>query len=119
MHRLNFRFAAKSLAVLLTMGLTTSAFAQSGASVNGTDQNTTIDCENGAATVSGVDNIVRITGNCSQLSVSGTDNRIRVDMASDGAITVNGVDNIIEWSSPGKAPRRAVSGVNNKVTQAK
>ncbi len=94
--------------------------ATNGASVNGVEQTTTLDCKSGPASVSGVDNKITIIGNCSSLFVEGTDNEIRINLSSSATVSVKGTDNRIYWTaSKGSKPRVKISGVDNAVLRAR
>jgi Protein of unknown function (DUF3060) len=111
------KFAA-ILALTSTAGIVMAA--TNGASVNGVEQETTVNCEGGPATVGGVDNKVTFIGNCTSLFVDGTDNEIRINLSTSANVTVKGVDNRIYWTAPkGKKPRVNISGVDNVVLRAK
>jgi hypothetical protein len=110
--------------VIVVIGLISSAgmliAATNGASSNGVEQTTTLNCNGGPASVSGVDNTVTINGNCSSLRVDGTDNTVRINISSQATIVVSGVDNRVYWTgAKGTKPRVKISGVDNSVVRAK
>ena len=106
--------------IVLTSSAGMLIAATNGASLNGVEQTTTLNCNGGPATVSGVDNTVTINGNCSSLRVGGTDNIVRINISSQANIVISGVDNRIYWTgAKGTKPRVKISGIDNSVVRAK
>lgn len=81
--------------------------------VGGTNQSTTIACNDNKVTVSGITNTVTITGHCRSLTVSGSKNHITVDNAD--VIDASGTNNQIVYHSG--APQITKSGISNAVQQ--
>jgi hypothetical protein len=106
------------VALVSVVGVLTAA--TNGASINGVDQTTTLNCQGGPASVNGVDNKIIITGNCKSLLVDGTGNEIRINLSSSANITVKGVENQVYWTAPkGSKPRIKIAGVDNVVLREK
>ncbi len=109
----------KALAGIALFAATAPAplFAQ--AVLEGSGEESTIDCGGGAAEVTGTSNHVTVEGACSSLKVEGSGNVVMADMAERSSITVTGTSNAVTWRAPGKAvPKTRSAGVGNSIRRA-
>lgn len=107
-----FALAAAPLAAQPSQGTGT----REGASINGVDQASQIDCQGRPAEVSGSGNRINFVGDCPSLTVNGVDNEISILLPPGAELRVSGVDNVVTWQVRGKGkPRISVQGVDNQI----
>ena len=81
--------------------------------VNGIEQNRTIDCNNCSVDVNGVRNTIIVTGHCVKLNVNGIENTVTVDSAD--TITASGFDNRVTYHVG--SPQVNNSGGSNNIVE--
>jgi hypothetical protein len=103
-------------AFLLAAALPGVAGAQ--AVLEGSGEQSALDCDGGAAQITGTDNQVTLSGGCTLVKVEGSGNVVLANMASKSAIEVVGTSNKVSWKAPGEAkPRISSTGVGNSITR--
>ncbi|WP_311268179.1 DUF3060 domain-containing protein [Sphingobium sp. WCS2017Hpa-17] len=113
-----FRIIAASAALFACAAVMTPAHAQ--AVLEGSGENSTLDCAGGRASVTGTNNQVTVEGACTHLTVEGSGNVVTAQMAAQSTIKVEGISNKVNWRTPGKtAPKISSAGVGNSVTRAR
>lgn len=112
------KLTAFSMGSALLLAAAWPAMASAQAVLEGSGEQSALDCDGGTAQITGTDNQVTLSGACTLVKVEGSGNVVLATMASKSAITVIGTGNKVSWKAPGEAkPRISSTGVGNSITR--